>query len=322
MGGWAFQEGSQIHFGRTGHWIWEVDPRIFRGMDYKNRAEFLLFRLLLQLLRHSSPDAASDLLGRLGVWLGSVPRYRRRVVLQQLGMVFPGVPEQDLNVLADRVYEHLGRTVAEAFGPGVDSLAAAVEVEPDWRPLDDALARGRGVIVATGHIGNFELGGLLLASRYRLLDVVKSQRNSLFDRFINDLRARRGILTVPMESSGPVVLRHLRAGGVVSLLLDQDAGAEGLEVDFLGHKASTWPGVARLSMRTGCPVVPMAILRQGRGRHRLVISDSLDPGAGMTVQGFLQEISRAVEAFIRENPEQWFWVHRRWKYRLSARTEG
>lgn len=264
-----------------------------------------------------SESAVADLFGRLGVWLGQVPRYRRQVVIHNLAMVFPRGQAAELEQLADDVYEHLGRTVAEVFATDLSATARKVEADPGWAAVDQALAQGRGAIVATGHIGNFELGGVTLARRYRLLDVVKSQRNPLFDHYINALRASRGILTVPMDKSGPRVLRHLRSGGLVSLLLDQDAGNDGLTVDFLGSPASTWPGAARLSIRTGCPVIPMAILRQGDGNHRLAISEPLWPGSRSDcpedVQEYLQLISRAVEEFILDHPEQWFWVHRRWK---------
>lgn len=286
-------------------------------MDIQNQLEYQLFRGLLGLLELCPPAASADLLGRLGVWTGQAVRYRRQVVLRQLGMVFPDKSAVQLALLADQIYDHLGRTVAEAFSPGLEAKADQIAAETDWGPLDKAMAAGRGVIAATGHIGNFELGGVVLAQRYRLLDVIKPQRNHLFDGIINDLRAKRGILTVPMDQSGPAVVRHLRGGGLVTLLLDQDAGSEGLEVDFLGHPASTWPGAARLSIRTGCPVVPMAILRRKDGTHRLSLKDPLFPGdlvdAGAEVQEYLQRISRCVEGFIRENPAQWFWVHRRWK---------
>lgn len=286
-------------------------------METRNHLEYTLFRGLVHLLHGIGPERSAQLLAELGFWVGRVVGFRRGVVLRQLALVYPDVPDPERDRLADGVFRHLGRTVGEVFGqdPGAD--LPPVVVDPGWEPLDAALAQGRGVIVATGHIGNFELGGAALARRYRLLDVVKPQRNRFFDDFLNDLRARRGILTVPVDHSGPAMLRHLRQGGVVSLLLDQDAGADGMLVDFLGHPAATWPGAARLSLRTGCPVVPMALLRQKDGSHRLCIGEALQPSGPAdepaVVQAYLQRISLAVEKFIRPNPEQWFWVHRRWK---------
>jgi len=90
--------------------------------------------------------------------------------------------------------------------------------------------------------------------------------------------------------------------------MDQDAGKTGFLTDFLGHPASTWPGAAKISIRTGCPVVPIAILRN---------LDRTDTEEDIKI--FTGLISAAVESFIWERPEQWFWVHRRWKGAAEAR---
>ena len=126
-----------------------------------------------------------------------------------------------------------------------------------------------------------------------------------------------------MEHSGRAALDHLRSGGLVTLLLDQDAGKTGFVTDFLGKEASTWPGAARISIRTGCPVVPVAILRNDDSTHTLHLGEVLEP-AGLTdsdrdIRDFTSRISAAVEGFILARPEQWFWVHRRWKGAEEAR---
>ena len=286
-------------------------------MDLKNSFEYGIFRALVMLLKKLPPCRAADILADLGRFSGSVLRIRRWVVDKQLERVYAGLSGAERRALATRVYDHLGRTAGEIFGSGMDDLLENARVEPGWDAVDQALAAGRGAIVATGHIGNFELGGALLASRYSLLDVVKTQRNGSFDNYLERLRHKRGIRTVPMRQPGRSVLEQLRSGGLVSLLVDQDAGAAGVGTHFLGLPASTWPGAARFSIRTGCPVIPMAMRREGPGRHVLRISPSLDP-SGLTdrpedVAVYTARISSAVEEFIRQEPAQWFWVHRRWK---------
>ncbi|MBU8870756.1 MAG: lysophospholipid acyltransferase family protein [Gemmatimonadales bacterium] len=288
-----------------------------QGMNLKNRSEYLSFRSMLALLGKLPPSQASSVLAGLGRFSGGILRIRRRVVEDQLGIVFPDLSAAGRGALANRIYDHLGRTVGEVFGSGMDVLVKNARIEPGWDRVDQALAFGRGAIVATGHIGNFELGGALIASRYPLLDVVKNQRNTEFNTYLERLRNERGIQTVSMQQPGRAVLNHLRSGGLVSLLVDQDAGAAGIGTDFLGRPASTWPGAARFSIRTGCPVIPMAILREGPGRHVLRISEPLEP-SGLTdrpedIISYTARISVAVEEFIWQNPEQWFWVHRRWK---------
>ncbi len=285
--------------------------------------ELLAFRGTVGLLRRLPYGAAEGCL-RLGARLvGPVGGLRRRVVDAQLAAVYPDLDPRRRRALRAAVYDHLGRTAAEVFCADPGRLAASVRVDPGWETLDRAMAAGRGVIVVTGHLGNFELGGRVLAARYPLLDVVKPQRNEAFDRDLDALRNRHGIATVPVDRAGHAVLTHLKGGGMVSLLVDQDAGAGGLRLDFLGRPASTWPGAARLALRTGCPVVPVAILREGPG-HVFYIGEAViaapGPATPDRVAALMRRISDGVEAFVRVRPEQWFWVHRRWKGADAART--
>ena len=248
---------------------------------------------------------------------------RREVVRTQLGAVFPELSAAELAGLTVKVYDNLGLTAAEVLFAEPEALFQTVDISPGWDVLDRALARGRGAIAATGHIGNFELGGRVLARRFPLLDVVKVRRNAPFYRFLQEQRLRFGIRTVPTERSGRAVLAHLRSGGLVTLLMDQDAGKTGFVTDFLGLPASTWPGAARISIRTGCPVIPVAILRNDDRTHTLHIGEALEP-QGLSdresdIKEFTGRISAAVERFILNRPEQWFWVHRRWKGAAEAR---
>ena len=291
-------------------------------MDIRDQMEFWAFRSLIGGLRCLPYVRARHLMSGMGVFAGRVLRIRRSVVTSQLSRIYPNETRKSLDSLADLVYHHLGLTVAEIFCGDPQALMEAVRIDPGWDEVDQAIAHGRGAIVATGHIGNFELGGATLARRYHLLDVVKTQRNVPFDRYIEAMHQRLGIETVPMQQSASRVLRHLPAGGMVSLLMDQDAGDRGMTVPFLGQPAATWPGIARISIRTGCPVIPMALVRNPAGGHELKISSPLLPNGysehTKDVRCYLEKISAAMEVFIREYPEQWFWVHRRWKSRKGG----
>ena len=248
------------------------------------------------------------------------------MVDRQLAACFPGLSASERARLAHGVYEHLALTVAELLKPSPAALASAVRIDPGWEPVDQALAAGRGAIVASAHLGNFELGGRVLAARYRLLDVAKPLHNNRFDHWIQEARERYGIRTVAVEGAAAAVLAHLRGGGLVSLVLDQDAGAAGVRIRFLGREAAAWSGAARFSLQTGCPVIPMGIIRQPDGAHVLHVGRMLEPGgrAGDEegIRAYTAEISAAVEGFIRRSPAQWFWVHRRWKEAEKECPEG
>jgi len=291
-------------------------------MNTRDAWEYVAFRSGLATLRLLPPAAGEKLLRTAALRCGRWRGLRREVVRRQIAEVFPGEPAAGRDRLASDVYGHLARTVVEVFRADPDALLRQVRIDPGWEAVDRALAQGRGAIVATAHLGNFELGGRVLAARYRLLDVVKPQRNRRFERHLSRLRNHHGIATVTMDRAGRPVLEHLAAGGLVSLLVDQDAGAAGLPLDFLGRPASTWPGAARFALRTGSPVIPMAIVREAEG-HVLRIGEviEVEPAAADPdrVSELMTRISTAVESFIRRHPEQWFWVHRRWKGASAAR---
>ena len=292
-------------------------------MDWRSTTEYVAFRGARAALRALPYRGSERVLRGLARAVGPGLGLRCGVVADQLLAVFPDLPAVRRDALLYAVYDNLGRTAAEVLCADPERLAARVRVEPGWDELDRAVACGRGVVVATAHLGNFELGGRVLAARYDLLDVVKPQRNPAFDRDLNALRRAHGIATVPMARAGRAALAQLRRGGVVALFIDQDAGAGGLRLDFLGRPASTWPGAARFALRAGAPVVPAAMVRGADG-HVLRIGRPIvtEPGPAdpRATRELMTRISAAVEDFVRENPEQWFWVHRRWKGADEARA--
>lgn len=292
-------------------------------MDFKSAVEYAAFRGALALLSRLPVKSSESMLRRAARLAGGAMGVRRQVVEKQLRSVYPELTDAELVSLRTEVYDALGRTAAEVLCTDLAKTATEVEVVPGWDSVDRALAGGKGGIVATGHLGNFELGGAVLAGRYPLLDVVKTQRNRAFDRFLQRRRHALGIETVTMDHSIRPVLRQLRRGGLVSLLVDQDAGGSGVATDFLGLPASTWPGAARIALHTGCPVIPMAITRTVGGGHRLRIGEPVQaPGEGeneVRVREYTSRISRAFEQYVLAEPAQWFWVHRRWKGAAEAK---
>ncbi len=287
-------------------------------MLMQNHIEYGLFRVLttgLHLVPHRL--AARGMQG-LATVAARHRWWRAEVAYRQMAEVFPGYHRDQIEDLLEKLYGNLATTILEVFGEDPSAVASRVRVPSGWGPLERALALNKGLILASLHLGNFELCGRVVAGKCRLLDVVKPQRNPLFDRYLDRMRRSHGIATVLVEGAARVVLAHLKQGGVVSLLLDQDAGNKGVPVDFLGQTASTWPGAARLSLQTGCPVLPLCLARNDQGNHELEFGTLLDPN-GLTPAerdptAYTQLITAELETFIRRHPEQWFWVHRRWKH--------
>jgi KDO2-lipid IV(A) lauroyltransferase len=185
--------------------------------------------------------------------------------------------------------------------------------------LRAALDRGCGVVMVTGHFGNWEIGGAALAVRGFPLDVVaQRQSNPLFDRALVAARERLGMRVIERGRAPKEGLRALRQGRVVAFVADQDAKRAGVFVPFFGRAASTHRGPALLALRTGAPLFLGTPLRTAQGGYRIGLEEveveregSLDE----IVDRWTARFTARLEAAVRAAPEQYFWQHRRWKSR-------
>lgn len=232
----------------------------------------------------------------------------------------------------------LRRRLAEAvrmLGENLhDTLAAARLVDiPGFvedeggsvaRRLAELAASGRGVLVLSGHIGCWELLGGWLARRLDesglgpLAVVTGTIRNPAVDRLLQDRRRSMGLVTLPRDGGIEPLLRHLEGGGVAAVLLDQNLDVPSVAAPFLGRPAPTPTGPARLVLRRGIPVLPVAIGRAGRG-HRVTALAPLTPDADAGASRDPQRVAEtaawcnaALGELIRRNPAEWVWFHDRW----------
>jgi KDO2-lipid IV(A) lauroyltransferase len=191
---------------------------------------------------------------------------------------------------------------------GLDEFRAAVD-------------EGRGVVLVSGHLGNWEMGSACLAARGIPIDaVMHRQRNRRFDQDLRETRGRLGMGIILRDAAPRGVLASLRKGRVAALVADQNVAGSGVFVDFFGVPASTARGPAVFALRTGAPVwVGVAVRASGAGpRYRgfvrpLEVELVEDPEEN--VRRITAGTARLLEDFIRRYPEQYFWQHRRWKTR-------
>jgi len=259
-------------------------------------------------------------LGRIAYWI--LPG-RRRVALDNLTLVYGDTLSPEARAtLARRSFEHLGMTAMECcrlfFGPA-ERLFARVRGQ-GMEYIGQAMARGRGIFFLTGHFGNWEL----LAATHGLAGfglsvVVRPLDNPYLDTLIARARERSGLRAISKREAVQGVREALARGECIGILLDQDAGRDGEFVPFLGRPASTSRALAVLALKTRAPVLPAFIHRLPDGGHELV----LDPEIPLAITGDLDHdihvntarFTAAIERHVRAHPEQWFWVHRRWKSR-------
>ena len=186
-----------------------------------------------------------------------------------------------------------------------------------------AHAQGKGVLILTGHLGNWELaavGGIGNFSQYRgQFHIVRRPLNPpALDRQATRRFRRAGLGVLPKKGALDRLLDRLAAGDAVVVILDQYAGGrDGVVVDFFGHPTGTFRSLAILALATGAPVVPLATWREPDGHHILRFEEALPPieceDANEAIRANTRAYNATPERLILRHPEQWFWVHRRWK---------
>lgn len=288
---------------------------------------FAIFRLLSWLFCALPERWAAGLGAGLGFLAGSVLRLRRGRAALHLRRAGVGQGERERAAILRGMYRHLGLCLAEflrlrTWTP--QRIADRITLEHFDR-LRAAIAAGKGAIVVTAHFGNWDLLACLSALLGVPLHVVTRE---LKGRAVNGawMRAREatGLRLHPAAGSAGALLAALRAGEVVAFVIDQHMpGKLGVEVPFFGRAAATTDAPAVLAARTGAPVFPAFLFREGFERHRLFVGEAIGLCEGPRKEAARQStalFSLAVEAAVRERPEQWIWMHRRWK--LADRLEA
>ncbi len=262
------------------------------------------------------------LIGRsLGVLTWAFYAKRRRIAYANLKSAFS--KEYSLNkirLLTRRSFENLGMNVIELLRfprMGRSYLDRFVKIENAYR-IDEALSRGKGGIFLTAHFGNWELGGLAAAARgYQVMVLVREQKPFAINRLLNSYRALTGGEVVAKGMAVRNIMRGLKDNKMVAMLGDQDAGKKGVFVDFFGRSASTPPGAIAFALKTGCTILPTFVIRENGPCHRLVFAPPLEltrtGDEERDIKDALTRFSRILERYIRAHPDQWLWMHKRWK---------
>ena len=286
-----------------------------------HRAEYYTMRATVGALRALSWDAACKIGEKLGA-LGYRPLgIRKRVVERQIAAAFPDLGHEAVVNLARESYEHLGRTFIETAlleGLGKDGLQQLVESVEGWDEVEDVISKGRGAVMVTGHIGNWELAGAYVAARGIPLDaIVRGMANPLFDSYINHTREEMGMTVVRDSDAVRRTPRSLRAGRAVAFVADQGVlGLASTFVPFFGRPAKTPRGAAVFALRFEVPVLFVVALRQPNGRYRIVVERIEARQTGdrdRDVDAIVARFTERLEHWVRVVPAQYFWQHRRWK---------
>jgi KDO2-lipid IV(A) lauroyltransferase len=251
-------------------------------------------------------------------------RHRERVRDQMLASLGPDLGREEAERLTREMYRHYGTMLAEFVrlpDLSLEDVERMVEVGDADQVIIPALQQGRGMVFATGHIGNWELAGVAFTLRgYVVGAVARPLDNPLLDRYVRGVRTASGQAIWEKFGALKKVVRVLREGKGFGILVDQDAGSKGVFVPFFGRSASTISTPVDLALLLGSPIVAAGVHRLG-GERRYVFRHGPvrwpDPAADREAERvrLLTLINQDLEGIIRQAPEQWLWLHRRWKTR-------
>lgn len=287
----------------------------------KNYIEYILFKFFV-FLANILPFRVSQRLGKaLGIFAYYFIPYRKKVALDNLRKAFPDKSEGEIKQILKMTYVNFFIAIFEfmsfpKFKP--EDFKKIVRVE-NLNYVYEALDKGRGLILMSGHFGNWELSAVVLGLEVGkpLNVIVKRQRNKFVDNEINKWRCWFGNKVIPMERAFRESLRILSEGGLVALLADQSAPKESLYVNFLGRPASTFAGPALMSLRTGAPIVMGFTIRDRKYNYRIVVEKIDFTPSGNEDEDILkltQIHTSLLEKYIHLYPDHWLWFHRRWKH--------
>ena len=251
----------------------------------------------------------------------------RHVGMRNLELAFPHLPRRERRRILRGVFVSLGRQLAEVclFPRYTRENVSQVVVYDGFENFERAYARGKGVLFLTGHLGAWELSAFAHSLHGHPLSIVmRSLDNPYVDRLIQSYRTMHGNRTVDKDDSVRGLLQAMRAGQTVGILMDTNmTPPQGVFVDFFGIPACTASGLARIALRTDAAVVPGFTVWDAKLRKYIL---RFDPVVELVRTGNNEadivfntaKFTKVIEDFVRRYPDQWLWVHRRWKTRLEG----
>jgi len=287
----------------------------------RNRVEDAAVGLFLGILGRVGAERA-DGLGRA---VGRVARFalpgRRRLTEENISRAYPEKMPAEVKALAREVWSHFGGMLASLLRDArrpVSDLLTRVEFA-GGEHLREAVSRGRGIFILTGHMGNWEIAALTMGAHgFPFLVVARPLDNPLLDARLRAFREATGNRVVAKNEAVRVMLRTLREKGMIGILPDQHVDPpDAVVVPFFGRPAATTTAVARLAARTGALIVPTFCHRTGPDRWKVDFLPALDvstlPEEERTVEAVTARVSGILEEVIRRHPGQWLWLHNRWR---------
>jgi KDO2-lipid IV(A) lauroyltransferase len=265
---------------------------------------------------------------RIGLWIGRrcgdlvyfLNSRRRAIAYANLKSAFPEKPAHEIKGILRSHFENLGMSIVELLKLpvlGRRYIDRHIAIKNPER-IKEALDKGKGVIFLSAHFGNWEIASLVVnAKGYRMSVFVREQKHKRLNALLNRYREMTGSRVITKGFSVRNIIRTLNNNGIVAMLADQDAGANGVFVDFLGRPASMAQGPVSFGLKTGAVILPTFMRRIGYNNHVLEMGEPLElVNTGEKEKDMklnLEKITGVFESFLKKFPEEWLWSHKRWK---------
>lgn len=285
-----------------------------------------IFGFFINLL----PEGSALWMGRqLGNLMYALDLEHRRVAIDNLKIAFgQEKSEEERRLIAKKNFQNIGMMAIEFFRiPKMDMETYKRKVTVEG--LDQALKvldENRGALLLLGHFGNWELMALMSQVINRPIMAIAKliKNNPWLERWIIESREKIGLEIIPPRNATPKVVQALSQNKIVAILFDQRGRrSKGIWADFFGRKVPTTPGLATMAIRSGAPVIPVFMIREGFDKHRLIIKEPLSliqtGDFNQDVEANTQLFNQVLESIIRRYPDQWLWIHRRFERKSRRR---
>jgi KDO2-lipid IV(A) lauroyltransferase len=289
-----------------------------------NYLSYFLGKIICTFLGEFPLSLTRPLLGKLCRFCYYFLPQQRELAFSHLEMALAGETTRcQRRKITGAMYENMGKNLADFIAmPRLRKRDVVSMVDgSDYLPkVQEALKRGRGLIVATGHLGNWELFAAYSACFFKTSVVARRLHFEKYDKEVIARRKRLGMEVIYQSDGVRPIIKALRNNHVIGILLDQDIkDASGVFTDFFGKKAYTVTAPFSIAQTVGSPILPAATVRLPDDRYKVIVHDFLPlERTGDKSQDRMasaQRWSTIFEQFIRQYPQQWVWFHRRWKTR-------
>ena len=243
---------------------------------------------------------------------------RKNIVIKNIRLAFQNEKTtKEIRIMALKNYQHYGKIFCEYFAFNSKNIIRHVEFK-NLNHLEEALTRNKGTICLTAHLGNWELAiKSYFLLPYDLYMVVRPIKNKFADKLINRFRTKYKINLIAAKNTYFTILELLKQNKTVGFVLDQHKGTGGINVDFFGRLAATNTALATLALKTGATVMPVYNYRKQDGKFVTQFEEPLEViktgNREFDIFYNTQIFTKKIEELVRRNPEQWFWMHKRWK---------